>query len=76
MKYLLAFFGMVLLDWTWAQYTKAIADKRLWKGSVYAVGTVIGGAFLVIGYTQDYWLLVPVGAGAFVGTFLSIKYGD
>lgn len=76
MIYVFAFFGMVVLDFVWGRYTKAIADRKLIAGSIYAVGTVIGGAYLVIGYTDNHWLLIPVGLGAFVGTFLSIKYGD
>jgi hypothetical protein len=74
MMYMAAFFGMVLLDIIWAEYSKACAARRaLWAG-IMAIGIIVGSALLVLSYTQDPWLLVPMGMGAFVGTFTSVKW--
>jgi hypothetical protein len=35
---------------------------------------VLGGT-AVIGYTSDPWMLIPAGAGAFVGTYAAVKMG-
>lgn len=70
------FAALTLLDFVWARYTLAITDKRAVPAGIYAVGILALGGFSVISYTTDHWLLIPACSGAFVGTFMAVKFGD
>jgi hypothetical protein len=39
------------------------------------VGLICCGAFVTVAYVQDRWQLIPASVGAFVGTYLSVRYG-
>lgn len=68
------FFLVAAIDLVWVKYIQACAERKtLWAASL---STVVwgAGALVVLGYTQDHTLLLPGLLGAFVGTFLGIKY--
>lgn len=77
MMYVFMFLVMVALDYVWARYTQHIAafPPRPYRAACYAVGIMLLGAITVLGYTEDHWMLIPVGLGSFVGTFIAVKYG-
>lgn len=75
-KWAAVFAALALLDFVWARYTLAITDKRAVPAGIYAVGILALGGFSVISYTTDHWLLIPACSGAFVGTFLAVKFGN
>lgn len=62
---------MVALDWIWAKYNQASTTAQPWRASVYAVLIYQLGAAGVMNYTDNKWLLIPAGAGCFVGTFIA-----
>ena len=68
----LVFVAMVATDIVWAQYTRAVADHNLRKAPVMAAAIISIGAFVTTSYVQDYWMILPAAAGAYVGTFLSV----
>lgn len=73
MAFVTLFFVMMGLDWVWAQYTKAVADKKAIRAGVMSVGTVLGGAILTFAYVGGGpWMVLASGAGAYCGTFLSV----
>lgn len=70
----LAFIGMVVVDFAYAEYTKACADRDLVK-SCNMAATIIGFQMLVnILGVSDWTLIPPIVAGAWIGTYLSLKY--
>lgn len=68
-----AFCGMFVLDFVWAYYTKAIADNKPLPASVTAVVIILLSGSVVIAYTSNPWLLIPVSFGAFGGTWASVE---
>lgn len=76
LHWLTAFGGMVFLDFLWARYTMALADRRVLAGGFYAMGTIALGGAVTISYVTDPMLLIPACVGAFVGTSLSIYFNQ
>jgi len=74
MKWALAFFLMVCVDFVWAKYTDHITQKDALRASFYATMIVIFNGLVTIGYTDDHWLLVPTVLGAFVGTYFAVNH--
>lgn len=68
------FLAMALLDFVWARYTIACADRRAVYAGITAVFIYGLSGFLTINYVADPWLLAPLGCGAFVGTWSSIRF--
>ena len=69
------FMSVAALDFVWAHYTKCINSGRAIGAGVYAAIIIVLGGTAVIGYTSDPWMLLPAGAGAFVGTYAAVKMG-
>jgi hypothetical protein len=68
------FAALAVLDFIWAQYMAAVAkgpaaSAAAWSVPIYALGSLV-----TIEYVHDPWLLIPACAGAFVGTYLSVKW--
>ena len=72
----LVFVAMTLLDFVYAEYTKAAADRAALKASMWAAGILPFNFVVVTGYIEVWWMVIPACAGAWLGTKLSIKYGD
>jgi len=66
---------MVATDFIWGKYIDTIAKGKALAASSWSVLVSTVGAMVVIGYVNDPWMVLPAGAGAFVGTFLSVRYG-
>jgi hypothetical protein len=67
----LSFGGMAALDFVWARYATACADRRrfpaaAWASVLTAVNMI---TTLVFVDSQSVWLLIPLGLGAFAGTW-------
>jgi hypothetical protein len=71
-KWLLVYGGLVVVDFVWARYNVACAEKRAVHGGLYAAGIIVVGGATTMGYVNDPVLLVPAALGAFTGTFLSL----
>lgn len=67
------FVAMAVLDYVWAYYTRAIADKQAKKASGHAGAIVALNALVVLSYADNPWMIAPAVAGAVVGTYLSVR---
>lgn len=74
LHYLLVFVAYTALDIVWARYTITLAAKAP-SAMIWAAIIPVLGGYVVIEYTQNPWLLLPVAAGAVVGTGLGM-YGE
>jgi hypothetical protein len=71
----LAAFAVVAgLDIVWVGYTRALLHKEKYTSSIYAVLIYGFGGGVVISYTSHPWLLLPSIAGAFVGTYVAVRF--
>lgn len=74
LHYLLVFLAYTMLDLVWARYTIALAAKHP-QAMLWAAAIPVLGGYVVIEYTQNPWLLIPVAFGALAGTYLGM-YGE
>jgi hypothetical protein len=72
LHYLAVFLAMIVTDFVWAQYTRAVADHRINKGGLMAIGIITIGAYVTTSYVANPWMLLPAAAGAYVGTASSV----
>lgn len=70
---LLVFGLTALVDAVWARYTMSITAKRPAAAAGYAAAIVLCGGVTILAYTTHPWLLVPSAAGAFAGTWITVK---
>ena len=70
---LLAFFGMVALDFVWARYTITLIKKHHAVSGTYAAIIMLLNGVVVVTYVSNPWMILPAAAGAFVGTFIGGK---
>ena len=73
-KIFIAFSSMVALDFVWAKYTLACAKRQALSAGFFAALTLALGAFVVLTYTDDHWMIIPAAFGAFVGTHYAVKW--
>lgn len=69
---LVVFFGMVIVDFAYAEYTKAASDRKKVASSSWASLLVVFNGIVVSSFVGDLTLLIPTAAGAWVGTYLSM----
>ncbi len=75
MSYVLVFLAMTGLDFAYGEYTKAAADRRIYPASTWAVILYVLGAFVMLNVVGNAWCIAAAAAGAFAGTWLSIRFG-
>lgn len=69
--------SMAAVDWAWARYAMALADRRAVASSLWAVAILLPSGWAIMSYVHDPMMLVPAAVGAFVGTYVSVKFkGD
>lgn len=73
MNYVIAFAAMAALDFVWGNYTRNVADGRRVPSALWAAGIVFFNATVTLAYVGDHWTILPAAAGAFVGTYFSVK---
>lgn len=76
MRALYVFLAVALMDYCWARYIRATAERRPLHAGGYAAGLLLVSALVVVSYVEDHALILPAVAGAFVGTYLSVRYGE
>jgi hypothetical protein len=71
---ILAFLGMVALDYVWARYVLTLTKKRIIVGSSYAAGIMLLNGMVTLTYVSNPWMILPAAAGAFIGTYIGGKF--
>lgn len=67
------FLALFFLDFIWAEYTRAITDKRPHRAATTAVQIILLSGFATTSYVHNPILLIPAGLGAYAGTWASVK---
>ena len=68
---LVVFIFMILTDYCWGVYIKALSESKILKASIYSAFIVVAGSVTAINYVDNHWMIIPAALGAFVGTYLS-----
>lgn len=72
---LLVFLALVAVDTCWAFYIAKVGQKRALAAACWSALIMVCGAFATISYLDDRRLLVAAIAGAWVGTFCTVRFG-
>ena len=72
-KSLLAFSGMVALDFVWARYVISLNKKHIAVGSSYAAAIMLLNGVVTLTYVSDPWMILPAAAGAFEAESLAAR---
>lgn len=74
LKALLIFSATFITDAIWALCVKYVADKKALKAANYGTFLYLTSAYAVLIYTKEPIYLVPSLMGAWLGTYLTVKY--
>ena len=70
--FLLVFIATLITDALWALYLIKVNEKEPLLAASYGSLIHILTAFTVISYTQNYFYLIPLVIGSFIGTYLVV----
>jgi hypothetical protein len=71
--HLAAFAAMFILDWVYAVYTRRVAEGRALPAASYAAVLYAISGSLTLAIVHDPRLLPAAIAGAFAGTYFSVR---
>ena len=75
MKYISAFFIMLVVDYAWSVYIRSAAERKAVKASITSAVIFLSSSLLTIEFVEDRWILIPAMLGGIVGTYLSVSRG-
>jgi hypothetical protein len=67
------FASMFFVDIFWTLYIVAIEKRRRHLAAFYSVAIMATGAFTTISYIGNWWMIVPILAGAYAGTYTAVR---
>jgi hypothetical protein len=73
-KSLLVFFAVAIVDVFWTRYFQATAEKKATQAGIFSSFIILFGAISTRAYVHDGWLIIPAALGAYLGTYLTVKY--
>ena len=71
---LTVFVVYILFDILYALYVICVSQQRAFSASLVSSVLYSLGAYGVMNYTHNAHYLVPLGLGAFSGTYIAVKY--
>ncbi|HEY5054584.1 MAG TPA: hypothetical protein VII58_00395 [Acidobacteriaceae bacterium] len=74
MSWVFVFAAMAAADVFWACWSAAVTARRPALAATHGAAIVVCGAFPIVEYVSNHWLLVPAVAGAWFGTYVSVKW--
>ena len=72
--FLLVLIATGVTDALWALYMIYVTKKSAFLAASYGSFIHILSAFTVISYTKNYYYLIPLVIGSFIGTYTVVKY--
>jgi hypothetical protein len=73
---IIVFIVSILLDIVWGLYIRRTSEGRAIVASNMAALLMLLGAINIVSYTKNRWLLIPIIAGNWIGTFLIVKHDE
>lgn len=73
MKYLVVLIGATVLDFIWAAYITSVAAKFPIRAACWSALIGLTGGALTLSYVGDPWMLLPMGVGFWLGTYISVR---
>lgn len=70
---LIVFSAMFALDFVWVKYTHMTQQHNAGGAAIYAGLILMLNGTVILGYTENNWMLIPAIAGAVGGTYAAMK---
>jgi len=70
---LCVFIAYFCIDFLMAYYTMAVVAKRAVMASTSGAVIYLMTSYGVINYTQNYWYIIPIVLGSWLGTYTYVK---
>lgn len=70
----LVFVVYIFFDILYALYVICVSKQRAVAASFVSSALYSLGAFGVMSYLNNPWYLIPLALGAFIGTYIAVKY--
>ena len=68
------FLVYILFDILYALYVICVSQRQALRASLISSILYSIGAYGVMNYLENPWYIIPLACGAFIGTFIAIKY--
>jgi ABC-type enterochelin transport system permease subunit len=72
--YIFTFLSMLVTDIVYTQLLKSVQNDKPFAASIWASLITFLGGVAIINYTSDNKMIIPAVLGAFVGTYIGMKY--
>ena len=72
--YIFTFVCMFFTDIVYTQLLKSVQNDKPLASSIWASAITFLGGVAVINYTTDNTMIIPAVLGAFVGTYIGMKF--
>ena len=73
-QFILVMISVCLADVCWTKYFVYVAKKEALKSAIWSALIVVCGIVSFISYMDDRRLTIAAVIGAFIGTYLTVKY--
>lgn len=73
---ILLFAIQIIIDSAYCVYTKAVSQHKPLKAALSGCSIHFFLAIGVINYVKNYFYVIPIALGSFVGTYLILKFTD
>ncbi len=70
--WIVVFLSVALADLAWTRYNMSVSRSAPFSAASWSTVIVLLGAVTFMGYAEDRWLVIPAGAGAWVGTYVAM----
>ena len=67
-------FGFILYDFLYAIYYIFVSRKMAFMAANTACALYIIGSVSTIAYLENYYYLIPIFIGSYIGTYVAVKY--
>lgn len=74
-QFALVFFALCAVDMCWTFYIAKVSERRALAAANWSSLIMVCGAFATVSYVEDKRLLIAAVSGAWVGTYLTIRWG-
>ena len=71
---ILVFIAVIALDLCWAGYIARVGDGKAHKAGLWSSCTILLGAYAAISYVHTPVLVASAACGAYVGTFIGVRF--
>lgn len=74
MSFVLVALAVALADVCWTMFFIETSNSHATKASVWSALIILCGSYSTVSYVQDNRLIIAAMIGAFIGTYLTIKF--